>query len=147
MPRLRVLFWSSLAVILLAAGLLATYRYVVTAPANRPLPVPPGDQEIAWFHTTTSTSTWERFIAGVHYAARQEPRLRVDDSRAFPDLTTAVPEVVVSLEGSDQRLLIRWYKQSGGVSVEDWMRELAKRDPPPLAIMGGGSSDRALELA
>jgi hypothetical protein len=147
MPRLRVVFWATLLGLLAVALGIAVYRYWVVAATHFPLKVPPGDQEIAWFHTATNTSTWERFVAGVHYASRQEPRLHVDDSRAFPDQTTAIPEVVLSLDGSDQRLLIRWYKQSGQVKVDDWVRELALRDPPPLAIVGGGSSDRALELA
>src|SRR5947209_5488069 len=147
MPRLRVVFWATLLGLLAVALGVAVYRYWSVTAAHFPLKVPPGDQEIAYFHTATNTSTWERFVAGMHYAARQEPRLKVDDSRAFPDQTTAVPEVVLSLDGSDKRLLFRWYKQSGQVRVDDWVRELAQRDPPPLAIVGGGSSDRALELA
>jgi hypothetical protein len=27
--------------------------------------VPPGDQEIAWIHTTTNGTTWERFVTGL----------------------------------------------------------------------------------
>jgi len=147
MLRLRIAFWATLIGLLTVALGIAVYRYSAVTATHFPLTVPPGDQEIAYFHTATNTSTWERFVAGMHYAARQEPRLKVDDSRAFPDQTTAVPEVVLSLEGSDKRLLLRWYKQSGQVRVDDWVRELAQRDPPPLAIVGGGSSDRALELA
>src|SRR5262249_61229939 len=111
MPRLRVVFWTTLIGLLTVALAVAVYRYSSVTATHYPLKVPPGDQEIAWFHTATNTSTWERFVAGVHYAARQEPRLKVNDSRAFPDQTTAVPEVVLSLDGSDKRLLIRWYKQ------------------------------------
>jgi hypothetical protein len=146
-PRLRHIIWPALIVLLLAAILVATFRMTGLPPANRPLPVPPGDQEIAWFHTATSTATWERFVAAAHYAARVEPRLHVDDSKAFPETTTAVPEFALSLVGSGQRLLFRWYKQSGGVQMADWVNSLAGRNAPPLAIIGAGSSDQALELA
>jgi len=146
-PRIRHFIWPLLIALVLGAVLVATFRMTGLPPANRPLAVPPGDQEIAWFHTATSTATWERFVAGAHYAAHLEPRLRVDDSRAFPETTTAVPELVLSLTGSEQRLLFRWYKQSGGVQMADWVNSLAGRSSPPLAIIGAGSSDQALELA
>jgi hypothetical protein len=147
MPRLRLMFWSALGLLLIIALTVATIKYSQTAALALPLNVPPGDQEIAWFHTATNTSTWDRFVAGVHHAARQQPRLTVDDSQAFLDQSTGVPEVVLSLDGSAQKLRIRWYKQTAQVKVSDWVAALAKRDPPPLAIVGGGSSDRALELA
>ena len=46
---------------------------------------------MAWFHTTTSGTTWERFVAGrAAGAARSSRGCSVDDSAAFPDQTTAV---------------------------------------------------------
>jgi hypothetical protein len=114
---------------------------------RRPLPVPPGDCEIAWFHTATNLNTWERFVAGMHYAARSLPDLDVDDSQAFPEMTAGVPEVVLSWHGIREKLRIRWYKQSSQAGIADWVHSLAQRNPPPLAIIGGGSSDRAMELA
>jgi hypothetical protein len=147
MQRLSLMFWSTLGLLLIVALTIATVKFgQSTAPASA-LSVPPGDQEIAWFHTATNTSTWDRFVAGVHHAARQQTRLTVDDSRAFPEQTTAIPEVVLTLTGGTNRLRIRWYKQTAQVKVSDWVAALARRDPPPLAIVGGGSSDRALELA
>jgi hypothetical protein len=113
----------------------------------RPRSVPPGDQEIAWFHTATNLNTWERFIAGVLYAARSDRELQVDDSQAFPEMTASIPEVVISHRRCSGNLRIRWYKQSSQAGMADWVRALARRHPPPLAIVGGGSSDRALELA
>src|ERR1700730_16979332 len=95
MRRLRVLFWSLLGMLVAVAATVAVVQYRTAAVPARAMNVPPGDQEIAWFNTTTGTATWERFVAGVHHAARQEPRLRIDDSRAFLDQTTAVPEVVL----------------------------------------------------
>ena len=112
-----------------------------------PTPVSAGDVEIAWIHTTTNPQTWERFVAGVHEAGRQVPGMVVDDARAFLDQTADVPEVAVSMMGRPGKLRFRWYKLSGEVSTRDWVQALAGRDPPPLGFMGGGSSDRAIELA
>lgn len=147
MQRLSFVFWTMLGLLLIVALTIATIKLSGSAAPASPLSVPPGDQEIAWFHTATNTSTWDRFVAGVHHAARQQTRLTVDDSRAFPDQSTAIPEVVLTLDGATKRLRIRWYKQTAQVRVSDWVAALAKRNPPPLAIVGGGSSDRALELA
>ena len=75
------------------------------------------------------------------------PRLRVDDRRAFLDQTTAVPEVVLGVDGTAGKLRIRWYKLTSETDSGYWVRRLAQRDPPPLAFIGGGTSDRAVELA
>src|SRR5436309_8721036 len=109
--------------------------------------VPGGDQEVAWIHAATSGSQWERFVAGVRRARRGRPWLRVDDSRAFLDQTTAVPEVVVGVDGTEAKLHIRWYKLTSEADSGRWVERLARRDPPPLAFIGGGTSDRAVELA
>src|SRR5262245_11940647 len=104
MRRLRLL-----AVLLLVAaavlGLRQALRLAGGGPAAAsPHPVPRGDQEVAWFHTSTNAPTWERFVVGAHQAARQLPGLRVDDSAAFLDLTTDVPELVLSRDGCEERL-------------------------------------------
>ncbi len=112
-----------------------------------PMSVPTGDQEIAWFNTTTSGANWERFVSGVHRASLLTPGMTVDDEAAFLDQTTAVPEVVIGMEGRAGKLRIRWYKLSSDHRPTFWMKLLAQRDPAPLAIIGGGSSDRALEMA
>lgn len=113
----------------------------------RPLPVPAGDQEMAYFHTTTNATTWERFVSGVVRAQMAVPGLRVDDSAAFSDQTTGVPEVVVSRDGRPGKLRIRWYKLTTEATADRWVAALAARDRSPLAVIGGGSSDRALDLA
>jgi hypothetical protein len=110
-------------------------------------PVPAGDQEVAWIHAATSGPSWERFVAGVHRARREWPELQVDDSRAFLAQTTAIPEVVLGMAGSSGRLRIRWYKLTSETPSARWVRILARRNPPPLAFIGGGSSDRAVDLA
>src|SRR3954452_5539105 len=104
-------------------------------------PIPAGDQEVAWMHAATSGPSWERFVAGVHRARREWPELEVDDSRAFLAQTTAVPEVVLGVSGSSGRLRIRWYKLTSETPSARWFRILARRNPPPLAFIGGGSSD------
>src|SRR5262245_18371847 len=112
-----------------------------------PAPVPPGDLEVAWIHTTTNPQTWERFVAGVLQLRRQLPGLEVDDSRAFLDQTAAIPEVALSMSGRPGKLRLRWYKLSSEVGNREWVDALAARNPPPIAFMGGGTSDRAIELA
>src|SRR5438445_13464272 len=88
-------------VLLLAAGIVLAGlgRAVGLWRAAGPPGVPRGDQEIAWIHAATSGSSWERFVAGVHRAARDWPGLQVDDTRAFLDQTTATPAAVLGLHG------------------------------------------------
>src|SRR5262245_51132445 len=137
---------SAAIVILLAGGAFALWR--VTGPRDQPVPpVPKGDYELAWIHAATSVSAWERFVTGVNRGSRHWPELRVNDANAFPESTTATPEIVLSVTGQPSRVFIRWYKLSKGASAAEWMGRLAKRSPPPLVVIGGGSSDRAVDLA
>jgi len=53
----------------------------------------------------------------------------------------------VSWKDRPGKLHIRWYKQTNETSAAQWLAALARRNPPPLAIIGGGSSDRARDLA
>jgi hypothetical protein len=135
-----------LPVAILAAGVDVPWLRTGT-PLAHPVPVPDGDREIVWLHTTTNASTWERFVSGVQRASLVVPGMRVDDGRAFLEHTTDVPEVVVGMDGRQGRLRIRWYKLSSYAKSSHWVQALANRDPAPLAIIGGGSSDRARDLA
>ena len=117
-----------------------------------PSPVPAGDHEIVWLSTTTNASAWERFVAAVQRAGR---RLQIDHpgaqalvgDAAFPKETTAVPEIALALPNGAGRLVFRWYKITTDWKTRDWVEALLQRRPPPLAIIGGSSSDAARELA
>lgn len=116
-------------------------------PPAEPQPVPDGDQEMAWIHTTTAGTTWERFVSGMKRAELHVHGLQVDDARAFPEQTTAVPEIVLRAPGRAGSLRIRWYKLTSEATAAEWVKALSRRDPAPLALIGGGSSDRAADLA
>jgi hypothetical protein len=118
-----------------------------------PLPVAEGDHEIVWLYTATNAASWERFVAAVRRSAgrlqQDQPGLQPDinDANAFPRQTTAVPEVSLALPGKAGRLVFRWYKITSDWKTRDWVEALLKRPQPPLAIIGGSSSDAARELA
>lgn len=116
--------------------------------------LPSEDQEIAWIHTATSGAVWERFVGGIQrFEESVEGRalgVKVNYDRAFLDQTAATPEVVVGRRGLGTlsgRLHVRWYKLTSARDTAYWVQQLAERKKPPLAIVGGGSSDRARDLA
>jgi hypothetical protein len=147
--------WSWLIIISLTIAVaFAAYRLPWFRSARmgaNPRPVPKGDLEIAWLHNPTSFDSWDNFVWGVKRAEMAEDGtpsgLEVDDSAAFPHRTTAVPEIIVRCKGFEGSLRIRWYKVTDEASQESWVKALAGRNPPPVAILGGWSSDRAKELA
>jgi hypothetical protein len=112
-----------------------------------PKPLEGGDQEIVWLNPATSTETWERFVAAARRFVGDRKGLTLDDSNAFPSQTTAVPEFALALAPGKPRLWFRWYKLTGDLGPRQWVQALAGRFPPPLAIIGGGTSDRARDLA
>jgi len=74
----------------------------------------------------------------------------VSDAAAFPESTTTVPEVRIQRlqpGPSPTTIRIRWYKLTAQWTPSRWMAALAQRDPAPVAIIGGGTSDRAKDLA
>ena len=143
-PLLVLIICAPVAV--LATGVRLPFLDTPTT-GPQPQPVPDGDRELVWLHTTTNGTTWERFVTGVARAPMHVPGLIVDDSAAFSDKSTAVPEVVLSMNDRPGKLRIRWYKLTGDATTTQWIQAFAQRDPPPLAIIGGGSSDRAFDLA
>jgi len=113
----------------------------------RPLPVPDGDHELAYLDYATNANTWERLVTGVARLPATVPGLTVDDAAAFQDSTTATPELVLARTGHAGRLRIRWYKLNRDAKTTDWVDALAERHPAPLALIGGGTTHRAEELA
>lgn len=113
--------------------------------------LPEDDQEIAWIYPATSGVTWDQFVRGVRRYEEgvegQAVGLRVDYRRAYPEQTSAVPELVLSRNGSDDRLHIRWYKLTSETDVAYWVRRFSESRKPPLAVLGGSTSDRARDLA
>ncbi len=155
MSRRRVVLLGLVVIAVAAAGYVA-FRHPQSLGFPAPpevRPVPSGDQEIAWIHTATNSTNWERFVEGVRHVeqtlreSKPELGLAADFSNAFPEQTTVVPEVVLRVHGSPHRLWFRWYKLTADQGNAYWVEKLAHRNPPPLAIIGGGSSDRARDLA
>jgi hypothetical protein len=154
---MKWLFRPSILVIV-SAALAASAMGLVLWPGGLgdkavPLSVEDGDQEIVWLYTATSVGPWERFLKGVDTAVNRLQRvapdleLEINKEGAFPRETTAVPEVVVSARGTTGRLRFRWYKLTSDQKTLDWVQALLERRPPPLAIIGGSSSDLGIELA
>jgi hypothetical protein len=118
---------------------------------TEPLPVKKGEREIVWLYAATSAPTWERFVRAVQVAGtrlqKDHADVLVENANAFPRQTTAVPEITLVLRDREMRLSFRWYKLTSQQKSQDWIRALMKRKPPPLAIIGGSTSDVAIELA
>src|SRR6516164_618744 len=148
MRRVRVVLWLGLLAILLAGYfVLRSFGFLTPHAQPRAIAVPEGDQEVAFIQGATQGATWERFVAGIQRVKQTWPDLLVDYGNAFPEQSAAVPEVSLSYPGCRGKLWFRWYKLTSDASSEQWVRELSRRNPAPLALIGGGSSDRARDLA
>jgi len=113
-----------------------------------PLPVAPGQHEVVWLDSTTNLTGWRQLVDGLKLLFKAEERsIFVDDRAAFPVQTTDVPELVLKLPNSDQRLVFRQYPLTSDWNSERWIGALMRRSPPPLAIIGGSFTDQARELA
>ncbi|MCS6977243.1 MAG: hypothetical protein NZM31_09595, partial [Gemmatales bacterium] len=113
--------------------------------------MPEEDQEIAWIYPATSGMSWDQFVRGVlRYEGSPEGQaigLRVNYQRAYLDQTSAVPELVLSRADSEDRLHIRWYKLTSETDAAYWVQRFSRMKKPPLAILGGSTSDRAKDFA
>ncbi|HSQ56703.1 MAG TPA: hypothetical protein VLM40_13255 [Gemmata sp.] len=143
--------WLGLVAVILGGAAIGVVAWLLAPSAvEKPLPVPDGDQEIAWLHNPTSYETWENFVWATKRAEMTgdggPEGLRVDDSGAFPEKTTVIPEIVIRRVGFEGALRVRWYKTTDQMPQEAWVNALSARDPPPLAVLGGWTSDRAKPL-
>jgi len=153
---MRRFFRPSVVVALLAIAVVGAAAVVFQAApsTNRPTPLPvaEGDREIAWLYPATNATNWERFVTAVRRSGdrlrNDYPGLTVSDGPAvYPRQSTATPEIAISWPGEKRRLVFRWYKHTSDWKTRDWVDALLRRQPPPLAIVGGGTSDAARELA
>lgn len=147
MSRSRIILALAL-VLLCGSAVLLTVRNWAGAGVADVKAVPPGHQEIAWLAPATSGDSWERVIAALELLQKESgsvTQLRVDTANAFLPLTADVPEVSLYFNDAPAaKLWIRWYKLSGENTSPRWCERLSRRDRPPLAIIGGDTSDRAL---
>jgi hypothetical protein len=148
-PWTLILVSVALAVL---AGVLLLWPPADGITANRAIPRPldADDQEIVCLYPATSPETWERFVTVIRRVAAEhtDPELEVDEANAFPAQTTDVPELAVLARGGKGRLWFRWYKLTGDLKTETWVKALTEqRGRAPLAIIGGSTSDRARDLA
>jgi hypothetical protein len=149
------LFRPSILILLsVALALGAAFLVLWDRPSDAaPLPLGENDQEIVWLYPATSAANWERFVTAVNTAAGQlrtkYPKLEVQiTDRTFPPQTTAVPELALAVRGRSGRLVFRWYKVTSDQKTEYWTSRLAAGPRrPPLAVIGGASSDQAIDLA
>src|SRR5438128_9792613 len=127
---MKWLFRPSILVVVSAAlALSATALVLWPRPLEdkaAPLPVQDGDQEIVWLYAATSPGPWERFIKGVDTVVERlqiasgDLGIQINKRSAFPSETTAVPEVVLSAQGTKGRLRFRWYKLTSDLKTQDW---------------------------
>ncbi len=137
---------------LLAAGALwIAFRPPAALGRPEPLPVAANDREIVWLYAATNNASWERFVAALLKTGDRlradYPDLEIQDAAAFPPQTTATPEIALLWKTSGRRLVFRWYKLTSKQKTADWVDALMRRQPPPLAIIGGSTSDAARDLA
>jgi hypothetical protein len=153
--RLRNLSLLALIMTGLAALVIGAALVLFHTPAAQgrpePLPVADNDTEIAWLYPASNLASWERFVAAVQQNCDElratYPDLEVQMDGAFPPQSAATSEIALRWQSSGRRLVFRWYKLNSKQRTADWVDALLHRRPPPLAIIGGNTSDAARELA
>ena len=133
--RPAVLVAVSVLLLGVAAWLLLQADSVPGTP--RPLPVASGTREVAWLYPATSASSWERLVLGVKRAA-DRLGLQAAEGGADASSPSQVPEV--SIRWGNEALVFRWYKLTSAWKASAWAKALARRDPPPLAVLSGSST-------
>ncbi|MGF1580180.1 MAG: hypothetical protein ACFCD0_12525 [Gemmataceae bacterium] len=121
--------------------------------------VPPGAQELAWISPATNAGIWasiveasgriERLWANAGEESSSScPHIEVNAEKAFSRENGEVPEIVYTIgKNEDTRIYLRWYKISAQNDIASWVSKLANRKTPPLGIIGGESTYRALDIA
>jgi hypothetical protein len=157
----RWLFRPSVLVAAAAAAVVGAFLFTwasgsLLGPAGptppAPLPVAAGDGEIVWLYAATNAAAWERFVAALARVAKRLGRdlpgvkLQADPTEAFPEQTFTTPQVALAFPDG-RRLVFRWYKLTSDWKVRTWVEALLRRQPPPLAIIGGNNSDVGRDIA
>jgi hypothetical protein len=129
----------SLLLVVMAALIVLYPDFILGRP--RAAQVPPGYREIAWLYPATSGNAWEQLIKAIKRAAESDD-LRVEETRLPGDL---LPEIILHAPG--QPLLFRWYKLTSDTTADHWCQQLLQRDPPPLAVLSGSTTNMARQVA
>jgi hypothetical protein len=157
---MRLFRWSLWSALFLTLGI-ALYQTTLylgvwgSLGESQVKPLDDDDQEVALIEPATNVDDWGRLVTALKLLESDWPKinpqlpiLHVNLIRAFPTLSVEVPEIVLSMSAAPaQRLRLRWYKISGEHDAGSWVQKLNARDRPPLAIIGGATSDRAVHLA
>lgn len=148
MQRILTLLALLLIAVLIGGGLFYFWgQGDILSEVARPAAVAPGDVEVAWLHPATNTPTWERFVSGAADYVNLHSDLELDLTQAYPEASIKPPAIGIKRKSQPGWLWIRWYKLTGERPTYVWVNALLKRNPPPVAFIGGGSSDRARDLA
>jgi len=139
--------WLGGAVLLLGSAAVAWALWPAKSRLPKPVSVPSGDQEIAWINTSSAADTWSQFVIGLKRIEMDVSGISVDVSKAFPEQSTDIPEIGIRRASYNGTLFIHWYKTASDATAEQWVESLSRRDPAPLAVIGGWSSDQAYKLA
>lgn len=152
----QIVFLTLLGGVVVVAGLLMlrSSQMVWSSAIAEVRSVPESSHEIAWIAPASNIETWQRIVEAAEYLRKQwskeegDKRLRIDLENAYLNLTAGVPEIVLWWsERPQEKIYLRWYKISNERSIETWIKKLSERGKPPLAILGGDSTRRAVEIS